>query len=42
VEDTVETPLPKPIPTLSEWAQLIMALLMVGLFGWQNRLQRRH
>lgn len=47
VEDTVVTPLrpapepPKPIPTLNEWAQLIMALLMIALLGWHQRGLRR-
>ena len=32
---------PKPIPTLSEWAQILMMLMMVITAGWYGRRQLR-
>jgi hypothetical protein len=34
---------PNPIPTLGEWARLVMMLMMIGAVGWQTRrvMQRR-
>ena len=36
----VGTPLPAPIPTLTEWAMILLAGLL-GLFGLSQVLQRR-
>jgi hypothetical protein len=34
--------LPNPIPTLSEWAKVMMALLMLGSVGfYQRRINRK-
>ena len=30
-------PPPQPVPTLSEWAQFIMMLMMIGTVGWYTR-----
>jgi hypothetical protein len=37
----IATPRPKPIPTLSEWAQILMMLMMVITAGWYGRRQLR-
>jgi hypothetical protein len=36
-------PAPNPIPTLGEWAKIVMMLMMIGAVGWQTRrvMQRR-
>ena len=34
---TPEPPAPNPIPTLSEWAEIIMMLMMMGAVGWHSR-----
>ena len=34
-------PSPAPIPTLSEWAQFIMMLLIIGTVGWYGRRTMR-
>jgi hypothetical protein len=31
------TPSPAPIPTLSEWAEIMMMLLMIVTVGWYGR-----
>lgn len=31
------SPPPQPVPTLSEWAQFIMMLMMIGTVGWYTR-----
>lgn len=31
----------KPIPTLSEWAQILMMLMMIGSVGWYSRKMTR-
>ena len=35
------SPSPEPIPTLSEWAQFIMILMMIGTVGWYTRRMYR-
>jgi hypothetical protein len=30
-------PAPNPIPTLGEWAKIVMMLMMIGAAGWQTR-----
>ena len=30
-------PLPNPIPTLGEWAKIVMMLMMIGAAGWRGR-----
>jgi hypothetical protein len=40
---TTPPPPPNPIPTLGEWAKIVMMLMMIGAVGWQTRrvMQRR-
>jgi hypothetical protein len=43
VRVTAPTPPPNPIPTMGEWARLVMMLMMIGAASWQTRrVIRRH
>jgi uncharacterized repeat protein (TIGR02543 family) len=38
----VSPPPPNPIPTLSEWARLLLVFSMMGAFGWYGRRMMKH
>ncbi|NBT45241.1 MAG: IPTL-CTERM sorting domain-containing protein [Gammaproteobacteria bacterium] len=38
--NTVSAPTPAAVPTLSEWAQLMLGLMVLTMLGWQWRKQR--
>jgi hypothetical protein len=37
---TVPTPTAQAVPTLSEWAQLMLGLMVISILGWQWRKQK--